>query len=148
MFRGQDFFLHPAGLFSFTSPTIVNCSVQYLPIPKHVHSILCHLLKGTIFQDNSILCVNLNIASGRNISSAVLITTPGCQFFSKCTIFIIFLTLTFLFPGDTINQVMNDNWRDLIKELGPPYTKAVANKVHEIINKLYKNVPLNELFAP
>uniref|UniRef100_A0A0K8TVA3 Takeout Protein n=1 Tax=Epiphyas postvittana TaxID=65032 RepID=A0A0K8TVA3_EPIPO len=50
--------------------------------------------------------------------------------------------------GDTINQVMNDNWRDLIKELGPPYTKAVANKVHEIINKLYKNVPFDELFAP
>ncbi|KAI8421687.1 hypothetical protein MSG28_009673 [Choristoneura fumiferana] len=50
--------------------------------------------------------------------------------------------------GDTINQVMNDNWRDLIKELGPPYNKAVANKVHEIVNKLYKNVPFDELFAP
>ncbi|KAI8421686.1 hypothetical protein MSG28_009673 [Choristoneura fumiferana] len=49
---------------------------------------------------------------------------------------------------DTINQVMNDNWRDLIKELGPPYNKAVANKVHEIVNKLYKNVPFDELFAP
>ncbi|XP_063622460.1 circadian clock-controlled protein daywake-like [Cydia splendana] len=49
--------------------------------------------------------------------------------------------------GNTINQVMNDNWKDLIKQLGPPYTKAVATKVHEVINKLYSNVPFDQLFA-
>ncbi|XP_049872276.1 circadian clock-controlled protein daywake-like isoform X2 [Pectinophora gossypiella] len=50
--------------------------------------------------------------------------------------------------GDTINQVLNENWRDLMAEVGPPFIKAVANKVHDIVNKLYSGVPYDELMLP
>ncbi|KAI5634382.1 hypothetical protein NE865_12930 [Phthorimaea operculella] len=44
-----------------------------------------------------------------------------------------------------INHVLNENWRDLMAEVGPPYTKAIAEKVHDIINKLYSQVSYDEL---
>ncbi|KAJ2950997.1 hypothetical protein O0L34_g5373 [Tuta absoluta] len=50
--------------------------------------------------------------------------------------------------GETINQVLNENWRDLMAEVGPPYIKAVAEKVHQSINKLYSQIPYDELITP
>lgn len=50
-------------------------------------------------------------------------------------------------PGDTINQVLNDNWRDLFRDVGPSHTKSISHKVHEYINKLYSQVPFDELFV-
>ncbi|XP_026319228.1 circadian clock-controlled protein-like [Hyposmocoma kahamanoa] len=50
--------------------------------------------------------------------------------------------------GDGINHVLNENWRDLMTEVGPPFIEAVSAKVHDVINQLYKQVPINELFTP
>lgn len=51
----------------------------------------------------------------------------------------------FLFSATTVNQVMNDNWKELMKEFGPPHVKAISARVSSIINTLYSKVPAEEL---
>lgn len=48
--------------------------------------------------------------------------------------------------NDSINKVVNDNWRDLYKELKPDLEKNTAEVIKSIIGPLFENIPYNDFF--
>lgn len=61
------------------------------------------------------------------------------------------IQLTNLFNGnqalaDSMLQVLNENWRDLLQELRPAITFAFEEIVKSIANRIFNKVPYYELF--
>ncbi|XP_049286339.1 uncharacterized protein LOC125765363 [Anopheles funestus] len=50
--------------------------------------------------------------------------------------------------GDNMNQFLNDNWEDILKELKPAIIGAFTNIFRAIISNVFENVPYDELFLP
>lgn len=64
-----------------------------------------------------------------------------------------YMQLTNLFNGDKLlgdnmNQFLNDNWEDILKELKPAIIGSFTNIFRAIIVNVFENVPYNELFLP
>uniref|UniRef100_A0A182J094 Uncharacterized protein n=1 Tax=Anopheles atroparvus TaxID=41427 RepID=A0A182J094_ANOAO len=64
-----------------------------------------------------------------------------------------YMQLTNLFNGDKVlgdnmNQFLNDNWEDILKELKPAIIGSFTNIFRAIISNVFENVPYNELFLP
>lgn len=62
-----------------------------------------------------------------------------------------YMQLTNLFNGDKVlgdnmNQFLNDNWEDILKELKPAIIGAFTNIFRAIISNVFENVPYSELF--
>lgn len=62
-----------------------------------------------------------------------------------------YMQLTNLFNGDKLlgdnmNQFLNDNWEDILKELKPAIIASFTNIFRAIIVNVFENVPYNELF--
>lgn len=58
-----------------------------------------------------------------------------------------------LFNGDKIlsenmNTFLNENWRDILKELKPSISFAIEEIFKSIINRVFIKVPYDELFLP
>lgn len=51
-----------------------------------------------------------------------------------------------LFKGDNINRVLNDNWRDVIKELGPGIGRTFGSVVNSMMKGYLESTPYNEIF--
>jgi hypothetical protein len=45
-----------------------------------------------------------------------------------------------------MNQFINDNWRDVLRELGQPTYDALGLVVHTILTNTLKVVPYKDLF--
>ncbi|EAA08553.2 AGAP004263-PA [Anopheles gambiae str. PEST] len=50
--------------------------------------------------------------------------------------------------GDNMNQFLNDNWEDILKELKPAIIGAFTKIFRAIITNVFENVPYEELFLP
>uniref|UniRef100_A0A0A9YXY9 Protein takeout n=1 Tax=Lygus hesperus TaxID=30085 RepID=A0A0A9YXY9_LYGHE len=48
--------------------------------------------------------------------------------------------------GDNMNIVLNDNWEELLSQLGPPIAKAIALAVKPIVDKIVSQVPFDQIF--
>lgn len=58
-----------------------------------------------------------------------------------------------LFNGDKLlgaqmNTFLNENWRDLLRELGPSMLDAAREVTESVLKNLIASVPVPELFAP
>ncbi|KAJ0183537.1 hypothetical protein K1T71_001513 [Dendrolimus kikuchii] len=47
--------------------------------------------------------------------------------------------------ADPVDLFVNDNWRDVMKEIAPPVVHAIVSEVVEAVDALYKAVPADEL---
>lgn len=45
-----------------------------------------------------------------------------------------------------MNKFLNDNWKDVLRELGPSMIGAAVQVLELMIHGLIDNVPVNELF--
>lgn len=50
--------------------------------------------------------------------------------------------------GDNMNLFLNENWRDILKELKPAITLAVEEILKSIINRIFIKVPYEDIFLP
>lgn len=50
--------------------------------------------------------------------------------------------------GRQINVFLNENWRELIREMGPGMAEATGQVVLLVVKGLANHVPVNEMFAP
>ncbi|XP_035782487.1 protein takeout-like [Anopheles albimanus] len=50
--------------------------------------------------------------------------------------------------GDNMNQFLNDNWQDILKELKPSIIGAFTKIFRAIITNVFENVPYTDLFLP
>uniref|UniRef100_A0A182W181 Uncharacterized protein n=1 Tax=Anopheles minimus TaxID=112268 RepID=A0A182W181_9DIPT len=50
--------------------------------------------------------------------------------------------------GDNMNQFLNDNWEDILKELKPAIIGAFTKIFRAIITNVFENVPYDELYLP
>jgi hypothetical protein len=48
--------------------------------------------------------------------------------------------------GDIMNQFINENWREVLRELGTPTYDALGLIVHKILSNTSKMVPYKDLF--
>ncbi|KAK9873842.1 hypothetical protein WA026_002199 [Henosepilachna vigintioctopunctata] len=48
--------------------------------------------------------------------------------------------------SDTINQVLNDNWREIFDEQEPGFLKAIGASLLNLINKLFAQIPIHTMF--
>ncbi|XP_046392256.1 protein takeout-like [Ischnura elegans] len=60
-------------------------------------------------------------------------------------------TLTNLFNGNKLlgnqmNYFLNENWREIQKEFGPPIADALAKAIRKIVNGITRKVPLDAIF--
>ncbi|KAG5676048.1 hypothetical protein PVAND_005902 [Polypedilum vanderplanki] len=49
--------------------------------------------------------------------------------------------------SDTFNLFINDNWRDILKEIKPAMSESIAAVYKQIINNIFGNIPYDELFT-
>ena len=49
--------------------------------------------------------------------------------------------------GDTINNVLNENFMLVVEEVGQPAYRAMGMIVHQIVTGLAEKVPYDELFT-
>lgn len=50
------------------------------------------------------------------------------------------------FPGTEINQLLNENWQDVLNDLGAPIKETVTRIIESIVAKILERVPANEIF--
>lgn len=50
--------------------------------------------------------------------------------------------------GDNMNQFLNDNWHDILKELKPSISYAIEEILKGIINRIFAKLPYESLFLP
>ncbi|KAL3271584.1 hypothetical protein HHI36_022059 [Cryptolaemus montrouzieri] len=48
--------------------------------------------------------------------------------------------------SDNLNNVLNDNWKELFDELVPAYTEAYARVLLQIANRIFSKIPLSDIF--
>ncbi|KAL3270457.1 hypothetical protein HHI36_021004 [Cryptolaemus montrouzieri] len=48
--------------------------------------------------------------------------------------------------GDQLNKFLNENWKDILVELGPGITEAVGGILKSIVGKFLQKTPINEIF--
>jgi hypothetical protein len=48
--------------------------------------------------------------------------------------------------GDNINQVLNDNWKDLFEDVRKGYTQAFDTILNHLLNNFFTKVSLEEAF--
>lgn len=49
--------------------------------------------------------------------------------------------------GDSMNLFLNENWRELIKELGPGMSEAVGEVVKLVLQRLSELVPADDFWS-
>jgi len=54
---------------------------------------------------------------------------------------------TFVLAGDAMNNLINQNWRIILEDLGKPVFTAVGGIVNRILTNVSKKIPYNELFT-
>lgn len=47
----------------------------------------------------------------------------------------------------TINQVMNENWRDIFEEMKPDLEKFIGDTLKEVVKPMFDAVPYKNFFA-
>ncbi|KAJ9577446.1 hypothetical protein L9F63_005947 [Diploptera punctata] len=48
--------------------------------------------------------------------------------------------------GDNMNLVINENWQEIHKDLGPPVADGIAQYMENVINNIYSLVPIENVF--
>lgn len=48
--------------------------------------------------------------------------------------------------GDNMNVFLNENWRDIMKELNPAIVYAIEEVIKSIVNRIFNKVPYYEMF--
>ncbi|CAO1424288.1 unnamed protein product [Diamesa tonsa] len=48
--------------------------------------------------------------------------------------------------GDTMNQFLNNNWRDILNEFMPAFSASFNGVFKDMMNEFFHNIPYNELF--
>ena len=55
------------------------------------------------------------------------------------------LLFSVCFAGDMMNRFMSDNWQVVYQELKPVVDQAVASLVGDVVKKIFKRFPIDEL---
>lgn len=50
--------------------------------------------------------------------------------------------------NDTVNKVINENWRDIYNELKPDLEKNIGSVVKSLIKPMFSEVPYKDFFLP
>lgn len=50
--------------------------------------------------------------------------------------------------GDSTNQFLNENWKDIFTELEPDYSKFFSGICLKLVNKFYGQFPINKVYIP
>lgn len=91
-----------------------------------------------------------NLFNGDKIlgeSFGITLLEPAKSFHSMLRLKILkFFFFSFLFPGPETNNFLNENWKEVSKELGPELVEALAEIVNLILSNVSSLVPFNELF--
>jgi hypothetical protein len=45
-----------------------------------------------------------------------------------------------------MNAFLNENWREMVKDLGPPIVAVLSAATNQVIETVMKHVPYDELF--
>lgn len=49
--------------------------------------------------------------------------------------------------GDNMNQVLNENWKDLYQEIRPQFSKAFGGIIRKIFNQVFATYPYEKFFT-
>jgi hypothetical protein len=60
--------------------------------------------------------------------------------------FSLFLTNWFILVGDNVNQVIDDNWQEFDKEMGPAFAQALSSVFKLILSNILGLVPFQNIF--
>ena len=45
-----------------------------------------------------------------------------------------------------MNRFMNENWREILKDVGPVLADALAEYIRQVLNIIYSSVPYENVF--
>jgi len=48
--------------------------------------------------------------------------------------------------GDNMNLFINENWRDILKELKPSIQDTISQILQNIINRIFAKIPYDDIF--
>ena len=48
--------------------------------------------------------------------------------------------------GDNMNTFLNENWKELVRDLAPPIAEALSQVVQTILTNIFELVPFDEAF--
>ena len=48
--------------------------------------------------------------------------------------------------GDNMNTFMNENWKELVRDLAPPVGDAIGLVVEMILTNMFERIPFDEVF--
>lgn len=51
-----------------------------------------------------------------------------------------------LFAADYVNDVLNDNWQDLVRDVGPTIGDAFGEVIKTVLGGMFDNVPMQLAF--
>ena len=46
-----------------------------------------------------------------------------------------------------MNTFMNENWREIMKEVGPAVAEALGEFIKQVLNNIFSLVPRDEVFS-
>ncbi|CAH0550090.1 unnamed protein product [Brassicogethes aeneus] len=49
--------------------------------------------------------------------------------------------------GDNMNKVLNDNWEEVMKEVGPGITQTLEVVLHNVVKAYFEHIPYREIFV-
>lgn len=50
--------------------------------------------------------------------------------------------------NDTVNKVVNDNWRDIFYEIKPDLEKSISEVITALIKPIFDEIPYEDFFLP
>ncbi|XP_045472956.1 protein takeout-like [Harmonia axyridis] len=48
--------------------------------------------------------------------------------------------------GDSLNSVLNENWKELLQQFGPVISEVYGSIAKEVLRKLYDRIPIEEIY--
>jgi len=65
---------------------------------------------------------------------------------NSCNILLMSSHATVLCPGDNMNRYLNENWKEVVTELGPHFGEAISQVIQAILTNIFELVPYDEAF--
>jgi Haemolymph juvenile hormone binding protein (JHBP) len=52
----------------------------------------------------------------------------------------------FGYSGRSMNEFLNENWREMVNELGPPVAEALNQVLTQLMTSIARTVPYDDIF--